>query len=77
MDVGVGSFVFSLGLVTSRSAGSRGTSTSLAWSIFKALKKASPVLLLGLVRVLMVKGSEYPVSCDDLRPNSCAEIRNT
>ena len=61
MDVGVGSFVFSLGLVSARSV-SAAASGSMFFAIFKALKKASPILILGLIRVLMVKGTEYPVS---------------
>ena len=64
MDVGVGSFVFSLGLVSAR-ATSNGPSRSMLLSIFRVLKKASPILLLGLIRVFMVKGTEYPVSAYD------------
>lgn len=63
MDVGVGSFVFSLGLVTSRSSTSSSTPKgNMFFAVLKALKKAAPVLILGLVRVVMVKGAEYPVS---------------
>jgi len=61
MDVGVGSFVFSLGLVSARSVSAAASGNTL-FAIFKALKKASPILILGLIRVLMVKGTEYPVS---------------
>ncbi|KAK4685828.1 glucosaminylphosphatidylinositol acyltransferase, partial [Tremellales sp. Uapishka_1] len=59
MDVGVGSFVFSLGIVSSRTFSSP-SSTPLFASIFSVLKKSAPVLLLGLIRVVMVKGSDYP-----------------
>jgi phosphatidylinositol glycan class W len=61
MDVGVGSFVFSLGLVSARAV-SAASSGNMPFAVFKALKKASPILVLGLIRVLMVKGTEYPVS---------------
>lgn len=57
MDVGVGSFVFSLGVVSCRSfsRSTGGLSTCLS-----ALRKALPILALGVVRLLMVKGAEYP-----------------
>lgn len=60
MDVGVGSFVFSLGLVSSRAGSSQRCNAFV--QILVALKKAAPILILGLIRVLMVKGAEYPVS---------------
>lgn len=65
MDVGVGSFVFSLGIVSVRHLAGKGqTGQSVPawlWSCVKALRKSSAVLALGVVRVLMVKGAEYPV----------------
>ncbi|WWC64696.1 uncharacterized protein I303_107307 [Kwoniella dejecticola CBS 10117] len=85
MDVGVGSFVFSLGLISIKSLSltnsgprdhnkssikyppnSPGTQralpprTDLPKDIFRAIKKAAPTLMLGFVRLLMVKGIEYP-----------------
>ena len=63
MDVGVGSFVFSLGIVSVRSfAKAQKEALSTMSAVLRALRKASPVLALGVIRVLMVKGSEYPVS---------------
>nr|XP_018260994.1 uncharacterized protein I303_06711 [Kwoniella dejecticola CBS 10117]OBR83152.1 hypothetical protein I303_06711 [Kwoniella dejecticola CBS 10117] len=61
MDVGVGSFVFSLGLISIKSlsltnSGPRDHNKN----IFRAIKKAAPTLMLGFVRLLMVKGIEYP-----------------
>lgn len=53
MDVGVGSFVFSQGLAASSSA----TEAKLG----KTLKKCVPVVGLGMIRVVMVKGVDYPV----------------
>lgn len=58
MDVGVGSFVFSLGIVSSRAF----NRASGAGAALKSLRAAVPVLALGLVRLMMVKGAEYPVS---------------
>jgi phosphatidylinositol glycan class W len=65
MDVGVGSFVFSLGIVSVRQLATKGqtgqSGPAWLWSCVKALRKSSAVLALGVVRVLMVKGAEYPV----------------
>lgn len=60
----MGSFVFSLGIVSTRSFTSGGSSSALnilrlTW---RSIRKSSPILLLGLIRVLMVKGTDYPVS---------------
>lgn len=60
MDLGVGSFVFSLGMTSAlpllRSK-HRPPFLREAWS---TTKKAAGVLLLGLARVAMVKGVDYP-----------------
>jgi hypothetical protein len=61
MDMGVGSFVFSLGVVSTRSLIPTPGQSRLR-KLGKALYKATPLILLGLVRVVMVKGVEYPVS---------------
>lgn len=64
MDVGVGSFVFSLGIVSTQIyTKERKSSMSLVHSA----KKALPVLALGMIRVIMVKGVEYPVSWKSTR----------
>lgn len=63
MDVGVGSFVFSMGIVSTRNFTKERTSST---SIIKSAKRALPVFALGMVRVIMVKGVEYPVSCSVL-----------
>ncbi|GAA5990615.1 hypothetical protein JCM10908_003156 [Rhodotorula pacifica] len=83
MDLGVGSFVFSLGLVSALpllrkslslpspisasppvSTATRTTdatsSPSYLRTILTSLRKSLPVIALGLVRVIMVKGVEYP-----------------
>lgn len=69
MDVGVGSFVFSLGIVSVAAFAKQVSSKPLdvLLAAFNALKKAGPVLALGVVRVIMVKGSEYPVGIDTIR----------
>jgi len=61
MDMGVGSFVFSLGVVSTRAFASTPGQSRLR-KLGKSLYKATPLILLGLVRVIMVKGVEYPVS---------------
>ncbi|BGP37588.1 Glucosaminyl phosphatidylinositol (GlcN-PI) nositol acylation protein [Rhodotorula kratochvilovae] len=67
MDLGVGSFVFSLGLTgalpllrapaNAPPLSPRGYARALARSV----RKCAPLVALGLVRVAMVKGVEYPV----------------
>jgi hypothetical protein len=61
MDVGVGSFVFSLGIVSSKGFSATRRGKMLA-TLLGGLRRALPVLALGFVRLLMVKGVEYPVS---------------
>ncbi|TXT11139.1 hypothetical protein VHUM_01890 [Vanrija humicola] len=60
MDMGVGSFVFSLGIVSSRTFSPRAGRRRWVPALVGALRRAAPVLALGFVRLLMVKGSEYP-----------------
>ncbi|OXC70663.1 GPI-anchored wall transfer protein 1 [Cryptococcus neoformans] len=76
MDVGVGSFVFSLGLVSTKSLSPPPpppTPSSPALnshiipltpspftSILISLRKSIPILVLGFIRLIMVKGSDYP-----------------
>jgi len=61
MDMGVGSFVFSLGVVSTKSFSSSPGQSRLR-KLARSLYKSIPLILLGLVRVVMVKGVEYPVS---------------
>lgn len=62
MDMGVGSFVFSMGLVSSRSNLSdsiAGRARSLKGSLIKSFKHAGPVLALGFIRLFFVKFFNY------------------
>ncbi|KAK0220317.1 GWT1-domain-containing protein [Armillaria fumosa] len=62
MDLGVGAFVFSQGVISAISLVKR--PTYLASPVFSKLsvttRKVFPVMVLGIVRVLLVKGTEYP-----------------
>lgn len=62
MDMGVGSFVFSLGIISALPflKSPRNRFRSLRQQIVSDFKKSLPLLLLGSVRVIMVKGVEYP-----------------
>ncbi|KAI9462017.1 GWT1-domain-containing protein [Lactarius psammicola] len=62
MDMGVGSFVFSQGIVSAiplikAPVSSRPPLTS---EIASVIVKCTPVLALGLIRVMLVKGTQYP-----------------
>lgn len=71
MDIGVGSFVFSQGIVSAipviqfvkYPADLR---PPLRSEILSVLEKSLPVLVLGLLRVVLVKGTQYPVSYPSL-----------
>ncbi len=63
MDLGVGSFVFSQGLVSAipliKDPGR--LKAPLLIKTLNAIRKCSVLLLLGLLRTLSVKGADYPV----------------
>ncbi len=62
MDVGVGSFVFSAGLVSSRPALQAilvGKTPSLGSLLPLSLKSSVPLLVLGVIRLYSVKGLDY------------------
>jgi len=62
MDLGVGSFIFSQGIISARSlSASANAPTLLPTKLYKVTRKSLPVIALGLVRVVLVKGTEYPV----------------
>ena len=64
MDVGVGSFVFASGIVSALPI-LKDPAYLRAPTLPKVLsvaRKAAPIIALALVRVALVKGTEYPVS---------------
>ncbi|MCO5566128.1 hypothetical protein L7F22_019804 [Adiantum nelumboides] len=62
MDLGVGSFVFSLGIISAapllRSPSQR--FKPMRFQLLRDARKSLPMILLGGVRVIMVKGVDYP-----------------
>lgn len=63
MDLGVGSFVFSQGIVSAIPLlkDPAYLNAPLKPKLLSVTRKTLPVIFLGLVRVLLVKGTEYPV----------------
>ena len=63
MDMGVGAFVFSQGIVSAIPLLKTPLQSRppLTLEIASVILKCAPVLALGLVRVLLVKGTQYPV----------------
>ncbi|KAK2868027.1 Glucosaminyl phosphatidylinositol (GlcN-PI) nositol acylation protein, partial [Arthroderma sp. PD_2] len=61
MDLGVGSFVFSGGVVSARSilGGSRASHGSFAKRLLASARHSIPLLILGLIRLYSVKGLDY------------------
>jgi phosphatidylinositol glycan class W len=62
MDVGVGSFVFSAGVVAARPVlkeRAEGKTTPLYLRLFYSMKHSLPLLILGVIRTLSVKGLDY------------------
>ncbi|GAA5972977.1 hypothetical protein JCM21900_006180 [Sporobolomyces salmonicolor] len=60
MDLGVGSFVFSLGLVSALPLLRRNDHRPYFAAVWSSARKSVGVIALGLIRVLMVKGVDYP-----------------
>ncbi|KAJ7039128.1 GWT1-domain-containing protein [Mycena alexandri] len=62
MDLGVGSFVFSNGLVSALPLlkDPAHLNASLLPKLLAVVKRTAPVIALGVVRVVLVKGTEYP-----------------
>ena len=63
MDLGVGSFVFSQGVVSAiQIIKDPAYLTSPVVSKFiRVTRKSLPIIVLGLIRVILVKGADYPV----------------
>ena len=64
MDLGVGSFVFSQGVVSAMPIikSQDHLSSPLRPKIARALRKSLPIWVLGFLRLIVVKLSDYPVS---------------
>ncbi|KAH8597589.1 GWT1-domain-containing protein [Bisporella sp. PMI_857] len=62
MDVGVGSFVFSAGIVAARpilKEQLKGKTTTLGKRLYQSIRHSLPLLTLGLIRLYTVKGLDY------------------
>lgn len=62
MDLGVGSFVFSMGLVSARGTlvdVYHGKNTALVTALLQSVKQSLTVLLLGIIRLVAVKAFDY------------------
>jgi phosphatidylinositol glycan class W len=62
MDLGVGSFVFSAGIVGARPLlreRAEGKTTAIAQRLLSSLRHSLPLLALGVIRLLSVKGLDY------------------
>ena len=62
MDVGVGSFVFTGGVVSARPVLKdqlSGTTTPLGTRLYRSIRHSTPLLVLGLIRLWSVKGLDY------------------
>lgn len=61
MDLGVGSFVFSMGLISERSFLRQLFESKYSYSrtIYRSLKNSIPIFVLGLIRLISVKSVDY------------------
>ncbi|KAI8375141.1 GWT1-domain-containing protein [Blakeslea trispora] len=59
MDVGVGSFVFSSGIVASRAFVDSRSKKKFASSMFQSIRSALPILALGFTRLFLTKSVDY------------------
>jgi len=63
MDLGVGSFVFSQGVVSAIPflKDPSHLSTPALPKLLSVTRHSLPIILIGIVRVILVKGTDYPV----------------
>ena len=63
MDIGVGSFVFSQGVVSAIPIikDISYLQTPIVPKLMSVSRKMIPIIALGILRVVLVKGTEYPV----------------
>ena len=59
MDMGVGAFIFSNAIVSPEARGIYSSQTGLISAVFKSLKSSLPLLVLGIMRLISVKGTDY------------------
>jgi len=64
MDMGVGSFVFSQGIVSAIPLLKNPSHLSepIGPKVLSVSRKMLPLIFMGLIRVILVKGSDYPVN---------------
>lgn len=61
MDLGVGSFVFSLGIVGALPVLKGAPTQHSFWvEVWNGVRKTVPLVLLGMIRTILVKGVDYP-----------------
>ncbi|GJJ16298.1 hypothetical protein Clacol_010595 [Clathrus columnatus] len=62
MDIGVGSFVFSQGIISAKAFVKNPSylASPILPKIQNATGRVFPIILLGIIRVILVKGSDYP-----------------
>lgn len=63
MDLGVGSFVFSQGIVSALQliTDPAYLSSPIVPKLIRVTRKSFPIIALGLIRIILVKGTDYPV----------------
>jgi phosphatidylinositol glycan class W len=63
MDLGVGSFVFSQGIVSAIQLIKEPAylTAPVISKFIRVTRKSLPIIVLGLIRVVLVKGTDYPV----------------
>ncbi|KAI8330298.1 GWT1-domain-containing protein [Chlamydoabsidia padenii] len=59
MDVGVGSFVFSSGVVASRMYSQPSRGRSFGETMYRAVRSSMQLIILGIVRLLLTRGVDY------------------
>jgi hypothetical protein len=64
MDLGVGSFVFSQGVISAIQLVKDPVylTSPFVSKFIRVTRKSLPIIVLGLIRVILVKGTDYPVN---------------
>lgn len=63
MDIGVGSFVFSQGIISAKAFVKNPSylNSPMITKLRNTTRKVLPIVVMGVIRVILVKGSDYPV----------------